>query len=289
MTQVILNYTKRIKHMKIDEITNDLTCNDEGIWVSSTKENISYPPTGHSVCNDIEPTSFWYSHRNNCIKQIAKLYNFNEPFFDIGGGNGTVTKEFLGAGLNAFLLEPSMEGVINAKNSGVKDVIYSSFSDAKFKNNTIPSAGLFDVLEHIEDDVSFLTMLSNALMPQGKLLVTVPAYNFLWAANDKRVGHYRRYTLRALSNKLSSCGFSIDYSTYLFAPMPVPILLIRTIPYRLGLYRHVSKERIKKELNPKKSLFLSTLNKILSLELYFLNKGKIMPFGSTCLIVATKK
>lgn len=275
--------------MKINEIATGLALNAQGIWVSNEKEDTSYPEFGHSICRDIEPTSFWYSHRNNCVKKAIELFNLKEPFFDIGGGNGTLSKNLNLLGLYTILLEPAMEGAINAKNSGVKDVICSTFTSAGFKDNTIPSAGLFDVLEHIESDTDFLLKLNNALVPQGRLLITVPAYNFLWSANDEHVGHYRRYTLTTLSKKLIECGFAIDYSTYLFAPMPLPVLLIRTAPYRVGLVKRITKERTTRELDPKKNLLITGLNKVLGLETYYINRLKTIPFGSTCLIVATKK
>jgi SAM-dependent methyltransferase len=55
-----------------------------------------------------------------------------------------------------------------------------------------------NVLEHIKEDQKAVADLARALRPGGRLLVFVPAFNFLFSDLDKKVGHYRRYTKRTL-------------------------------------------------------------------------------------------
>ncbi len=261
--------------------------NKSCIWTSTKQTQVSYPDDGHEVCHEIEPESFWYDHRNRCIKEIFSLHDIKIPFFDIGGGNGRIAKDLGTSGFETVMLEPGIDGASNARKYGVENVICSTFDDAGFKENIIPAAGLFDVLEHIENDKGFLNQINKSLAPGGKLIITVPAYNFLWSANDNRVGHYRRYSLTVLKKLLLECNFSINYSTYLFSPMPLAVFLIRTLPYRLGIYRQSTAEKIKRELNPGDNIFTKTLKNLLRFELSCIKKNKTIPFGSTCLIVAT--
>ena len=56
-----------------------------------------------------------------------------------------------------------------------------------------------NVLEHIEDDVMALRQWYQKLKPGGRILVYVPAFQLLYSSMDRKVGHFRRYTRRALS------------------------------------------------------------------------------------------
>ena len=66
---------------------------------------------------------------------------------------------------------------------------------------------MLDVLEHLEDDVAMATRLHQALTPGGRLVVKVPAMPSLYGAQDRAVGHYRRYTARGLEEALAA-GFA---------------------------------------------------------------------------------
>ncbi len=47
---------------------------------------------------------------------------------------------------------------------------------------------MMDVLEHIEEDSLSLTVVSEKLKPGGNLIITVPAYQFLWGFHDIQKG-----------------------------------------------------------------------------------------------------
>lgn len=67
---------------------------------------------------------------------------------------------------------------------------------------------MLDVLEHLEDDVAMATRLHQALAPGGRLIVKVPAMPSLHGAQDRAVGHYRRYTARGLEAVLKAADFA---------------------------------------------------------------------------------
>lgn len=68
----------------------------------------------------------------------------------------------------------------------------------------------FEVLEHIEDDVSYLKKCANWLYPGGKLLLSVPAHMSKWGPNDAWAGHFRRYERNELERKLILSGYHIE-------------------------------------------------------------------------------
>ena len=71
--------------------------------------------------------------------------------------------------------------------------------------------GVFDVIEHLEDDRAVLRDLHRATKPGGGLLVTVPAYPALWSYFDEAAKHCRRYRPRELREKLTEAGFTVEY------------------------------------------------------------------------------
>lgn len=73
---------------------------------------------------------------------------------------------------------------------------------------------MFDVLEHVEDDVALLMELRRKMTPDGVLFISVPAHPWLFGAHDKRVGHYRRYSQHALEKTLRNAGFNVVWTTW---------------------------------------------------------------------------
>jgi SAM-dependent methyltransferase len=68
----------------------------------------------------------------------------------------------------------------------------------------------FDVLEHIEDDVTAVAEVRRVLRPGGAFLVAVPVDMRLWSAHDEAVGHVRRYDRAGLLGLLADGGFRIE-------------------------------------------------------------------------------
>ena len=260
-----------------------------GIWYSAAVSEINYPSEGNEVCMQLEDSSFWFRHRNNCLYALISKYSNNKPFFDIGGGNGFVSSNLEKHGLKTVLLEPGLSGCLNAQKRGLKNIVCAAIEDAGFAQASIPAAGIFDVLEHIEDDKSFLSKLNFYLRPGGELYITVPAYNFLWSGEDEYAGHFRRYTLRNLSSLLYASGFQIIFKTYIFSFLPLPIFLFRSIPsiFKFTRSRH-GLEKYKKEHGTKQGAAVKISNKILAWELNRIENNKSVSFGASCLIASRK-
>ena len=82
---------------------------------------------------------------------------------------------------------------------------------------------LLDVLEHIEEDSSFLSSLvEGRLSHGGKLLVTVPAFESLFSAHDEFLGHFRRYSLESLRQRMEQSGLQVLAGGYLFTTLVLP-------------------------------------------------------------------
>jgi SAM-dependent methyltransferase len=91
-------------------------------------------------------------------------------------------------------------------------------------SDELPALGLdcvvmMDVLEHVEDEGPLLASARRALRPGGVLLVTVPAFQFLFSAHDRYLRHYRRYRRRPLGDVLGRHGFRVEESFYFYASL----------------------------------------------------------------------
>src|SRR5207249_3972828 len=122
-----------------------------------------------------------------------KRYPPRTPFYDVGGGNGIVALALEKAGIPAIVVEPGVAGVKRARERGI-EAKHATLDTAGFAPASLGSIGMFDVVEHIKDDVGFLKQARSYLQPGGRLYLTVPAYQALWSGEDVYAEHFRRYT-----------------------------------------------------------------------------------------------
>lgn len=272
----------------IPQISSALARRDDGIWESERRREISHPEVCQDWYREVETRSYWYQHRARCIVDLMQRYPPAGAVFDIGGGNGSVSTAMQHAGYSPVLVEPSLSAAQTAKSRGLRDVICSTLQDACFQSGTLPAIGLFDVLEHIQDDHGFLQDLATSLRYDGRLYLTVPSYPWLWSEHDERVGHFRRYTLRSVRCDLERAGYQVEFSTYLFAALTAPVLAFRTLPYRVLGGGRGSRETFAKE-HAGGGMLSRGVELALAAERRWLNRGWTLPMGTSCLVVAHKK
>jgi len=272
--------------VSLENYVHDLKFQD-GIWHAIEKEKLSYPDDGNDLYYEIEDQSFWFINRNKIIHEVVKKYSIEGPIFDVGGGNGYVSKNLCNNGYEAVLVEPCIDGCINARKRDLKNIINSNFDINSFNPNSIPNIGIFDVLEHIADQNKYLDGINKLILPNGRLFITVPALSGLWSEEDNQAGHYRRYRIMLLHKLFENCGFEVLYKTHFFSFLVLPIFLFRTIPSIFDVY-YISSKKSKNQ-----HLSSSHTNKLLDLlmkfELQKVKKNKSIILGSSILLVARKR
>lgn len=72
-----------------------------------------------------------------------------------------------------------------------------------------------NVLEHVEDDLGALRNMRDVLKPGGRLVLLVPAFQFLYGSVDRALEHYRRYTRKDLLPRMREAGFVVETSYYM--------------------------------------------------------------------------
>jgi SAM-dependent methyltransferase len=155
----------------------------------------------------------------------AWLFELIQPFMgqrilEIGCGLGNLLRLLADRTL-VFGTDISQESVDYVKhelgqndniNAAVLDVTDPSFLQLKsFRFDTVVSLNVF---EHIKDDTLALEHVFEVLAPGGKLVLIVPAHQWLYGPMDSSIGHYRRYTVDDLGAKLRRTGFRVCSQRY---------------------------------------------------------------------------
>jgi SAM-dependent methyltransferase len=184
------------------------------------------------------------------------------------------------------VLEPGVVGARNARSRGIRGVVCATLEQAAFAPGSFGATGLFDVVEHVEDDVGLLRSIHQVLRPGGIVCVTVPAYEWLWSAEDEHAGHFRRYTLASIRRVLERASFAVQYETYLFAPLVAPIFVLRSLRHRLFGEPPSTKDASAAREHDPSPRARALMERLLAPEPRLIREGRTIPVGTSCLVVA---
>jgi SAM-dependent methyltransferase len=271
------------------EFPENLKKAKDGIWYAKNHIDLGFLKYDDTNWSLIEQKSFWYRHRAKIFIEAINRYPPSGPIFEIGAGRGSVTAALQKNNILTVPLEPTVYLAKLARERGCENVICATIEDSGFSEQSMANIGLFDVLEHIQEDLKYLNQLRVLIKNDGRLYCAVPAYNFLWSNEDSAAGHFRRYMTQSLADKMKRSGFLIEYQTYYFRPLVLPILLARSIPSMMGFRDQRSPLRSEMEHLISFEIVAKILEKKLSSELRILQSGESMKFGASCFIVARAK
>jgi SAM-dependent methyltransferase len=174
-----------------------------------------------------EDRHWWYRGRRTVLDGvIAGLGLPADPrILDAGCGSGRFMVELAKLG-NVTGVELSDTSVSLARERRLGEVVSGSVLEMPFPENSFDLAVSLDVIEHLDDDLAALRELRRTVTPGGALLVTVPAYQWLWSGHDEINHHHRRYTRRSLQRVAEQAGWQQVRTTYFNSLLlPVAILL----------------------------------------------------------------
>ena len=268
----------------------DLRQVDRGFWRSTKIGEVSFPGGAHATLASIEQESRWFAHRNTIFESAIARFPSSGPIFDVGGGNGFVSLGLKARGIPAIVVEPGAQGAATSINRGLPTV-QAAYESLRIPDGSLPSVGMFDVLEHIESDVEALKSIHEALQSGGRLYVAVPAHQWLWSPIDELSGHFRRYSLPQLEVVMQNAGFAVEYSTYYFSALLPAILIGRVLSSR---WVQASKSHpldyvaLRREHQLGGAIYAPVRALLLGLETMQVKAGRRFPFGASCLVVARK-
>jgi len=257
----------------------------EALWNNVAKSMMAYPlikPTPYDVEVKVESFHWWFVVRKKLLNMILSTIRILPqcPIVDIGCGVGSNLSVLESHRLNIFGLDRSFYALSLASKKFKRSLINGDLNQLPLKPNSIGIIVAMDILEHLEDDLNGIHELYNALKKEGILILTVPAFRFLWGIQDIVTGHQRRYSGQEIMIKLRKEGFEILRASYFNLFLFFPILLGRRMIRLLGL-----KIESENEINfPLLNFFLKA---IFSLELRIL-KYFSFPFGVSFFCIARK-
>jgi SAM-dependent methyltransferase len=250
------------------------------------KSKTTNNPSSYEVESKVENFHWWFVVRRKLLKSILSSIQIprNCLALDIGCGTGSNLRTLTSSGFYTIGLDRSIYALTlvkkRKKNKHDFHLLAGDLNNLPIKTKSVGLIIAMDIFEHLENDVNGIRESYRALVDGGVLIVTVPAFEFLWGIQDVVTGHKRRYLGKDITKKLREAGFDILKSSYFNFFLFIPILLARRIVRLFGL-------KIESENELNFSLMNFFLKAIFSLELYTL-KYFSFPFGVSIFCVAKK-
>lgn len=227
-----------------------------------------------------EDVHWWFTARRSILQKVLSQhcrYNNPQNILEVGCGSGGNLQMLKAYGdLFAMELDDNTREIANRKNiCNVKKGVLPN--DIPF-DESFDLICIFDVLEHINDDLETLKSLRKKLNRKGTLIITVPAYMFLWSAHDEANHHKRRYTKKQLIDIVSESGLSVIYTSY-FNTILFPIIAT------VRIINNIINKKAGSDINLPPKAVNNLLKRIFSIEKALLPKISF-PFGVSIILIA---
>ena len=237
----------------------------------------------YSIMYRVEETHWWFVGRRRIISSFLAQIDANserpQKILDVGCGTGA-NLEMLSQFGEAEGIDVSREALAFCRQRGLRNVREGEAERLPFPDNSFDLVTGLDVVEHLDNDLAGLKEMHRVLRPQGRILLFVPAFMFLWGVQDDISNHRRRYTLPELKRGVQEAGFEVERATYLNLTFFLPILVGRLL-MRITGWRPASENNIT----------IGALNgffgRILGAETSVLRRFNL-PFGVSAICVARR-
>lgn len=164
--------------------------------------------------------------------ELAEKKEIN--ILDVGSGDAYVIDQlanmfpqFRFHGIDIFYNEQRIEQVYSNLENREEIKLFSEWENPELANTKIDLVLFLDVLEHIEDDIAVMKDVNRLIPNDFKFIITVPAYQFLFASHDTFLVHYRRYNNALLKKNVSAAGWQEIKMGYFYTVLVLPRLLIK--------------------------------------------------------------
>lgn len=228
-----------------------------------------------------EDRHWWYQGRRRVIERAIARLGLPEDarILDAGCGSGRNMVDLARHGtVTGVELSPTSAEL--ARERGTGEVVEGSVMDMPFDDGSFELTVSLDVIEHLADDVAALAELRRVTAPGGALLVTVPAYQWLWSGHDEINHHHRRYNRRTLLASAQSAGWRCERTSHfnsLLLPMAIALRALDRINPK------TTKSSLDLWVPP--SPMNCALRQPLHLEAALIGRGRSIPAGLSLLAV----
>lgn len=162
---------------------------------------------------DLEDSYWWHVAKRELVCKLLRKYSPPPGRLVEGGiGSGRNLMEFRDMGYDVAGFDLMPESVEHVRSRGIADVhVHDLGADWPVEDDSLRAVVLLDVLEHVEYPVEVLKHVHRALQEDGAVVITVPAYPWLFSRWDEQLGHFRRYTTREFRQHAASAGFRVQW------------------------------------------------------------------------------
>lgn len=167
-------------------------------------------------------THWYYMSKGRAMLSLLSGVNFTEVL-DVGAGSGVFSRQILDAGLcqRAVCVDPAYVSE-RVERQGDTELEFVREIEAPTQDLIL----MMDVLEHVDDDVGLLRHYTRNLPAHGRVLISVPAFQFLWSGHDVFLEHRRRYTLNQIENVVRAANLKVVRGRYFFGMLfPVAVAI----------------------------------------------------------------
>lgn len=238
-------------------------------------------PAAYLEMAETEAKHWWFSGRRAILSEIIASLNItrNAKILEVGCGTGGNLQMLAKFGeVSALEMDSNARGIALNKTNNLYD-IRSGYcpNEIPFHDQQFDLICMFDVLEHIVDDIETLIAIKKLLNKNGRIFITVPAYQWLYGAHDEFLHHKRRYSITELRSKIMDAGLK-----------PVKISYFNTILFPLAVIVRVKDKLLGNALATGTSIPPALVNKLFktlfSAEGFLLDRFNL-PFGVSLLCV----
>jgi SAM-dependent methyltransferase len=221
---------------------------------------------------------WWYRARSELLEGVLGPYlGMPARTLDVGSADGP-SVSWMRRGQLRVMLDLFPAGLVAGEG------VCGSATALPFADASFDVVGAFDVVEHCADDALAVRELARVLVPGGRLLLSVPAYQWAWSDHDVRAGHHRRYTRGRVVALVEGAGLTVERSTYAFGAV-FPFFLAERVLRRI---RHSGKApESRSRLTPVPPVLDRLLMRLCRGERRVLSRQDL-PFGSSVFLAARK-
>ena len=156
--------------------------------------------------------SWWYRGRRFFVERaLGSVSRKYATALDFGAGFGACFSLLSSVSPVVDAYEIDAEALEGCTKRGYRT---SSGEWSDFRKERYHLVGAFDVIEHLEDDREWLTSIHTQMESPSTLVLSVPAFQWMWSVHDETHKHFRRYTVATISKVLEDAGFKVVYATY---------------------------------------------------------------------------
>jgi SAM-dependent methyltransferase len=189
--------------------------------------------TAYRELYEVEDRHWWIRGRWAVVEALLSRTQLpaSPRILDAGCGTGGNLKRYARIG-EAEGVEPFADAVELCRQRGFDAVAEASLEDLPYEDDRFDLIGSTDVLEHIAAEQEALRELWRVTKPNGVLLLTVPAYMWMWTEEDDNLHHQRRYTRARLRQAVERAGWQPQVATYFNSFLLPAIALARKLPQK---------------------------------------------------------